>query len=297
MDIFSHIFAIIILLFASGYSAFIPFGVLGAVILDIDVVFIYFSDSHPTHYIFTHGGFTHSISGAAIMSVIAFLVTVFLSRSGSLQEYLPAEVPLLVFFFILAGAFLHLFLDYLASPGIPFLYPLTEKKYGLGLFPIPIFIFFALLSVTFLVLYLFHKVTVPMMDIFAAVFIGVVAICTGIWSYVRLKTNGRIFSTPDPLKWLVISENEISYFLQTYEVFHGVTRVLTFDKYRNITPSEIAHFETLPELRRHKYFSYITLAEREGSQVLFHDPLREQGIIPYPPWYASVSVRDDETTS
>jgi inner membrane protein len=297
MDIFSHIFALIILLFAAGYSEFIPFGVLGAVILDIDVVFKYFSDSHPSLYIFTHGGFTHSIFGAAIMSVIAFLVIVSLSMFGYIQEYLPAEVPLLVFFFILAGAFLHLFLDCLASPGIPFLYPLTEKKYGLGLFPIPIFMFFTLLSVTFLVLYLFHKLTVPMMDIFAAVFIGVVVVCACLRSYVRSKTNGRLFTTPNPFKWLAISENETSYFLQTYDVFHGVTGVLTFDKYRNITPSEIEHFETLPELRRHKYFSYITIAEREGSQVLFHDPLREQGIIPFPPWYASVRVRDEETTS
>jgi inner membrane protein len=297
MDIFSHIFAVIILLFAAGYTVFIPFGVLGAVILDIDVVFQYFSDSHPSLYIFTHGGFTHSIFGAAIMSVIAFLVIVSLSMFGYIQEYLPAEVPLLVFLFILAGAFLHLFLDYLASPGIPFLYPLTEKKYGLGLFPIPIFMVFTLLSVTFLVLYLFHKITMPMMDIFAAVFIGLVVVCACLRSYVRLKTNGRLLTTPNPAKWLVISENETSYFLYTYHVFHGVTGVLTFDKYRNITPSEIESFETLPEVRRHKYFSYITIAEREGSQVLFHDPLREQGIIPFPPWYASVRVRDEETTS
>jgi inner membrane protein len=203
----------------------------------------------------------------------------------------------MVFFFITAGAFLHLFLDNLASPSIPFLYPLTEKKYGLGLFPIPIFMVFTLLSVTFLVLYLFHKITMPMMDIFAAVFIGLVVVCAVLRSYVRLKTNGRIFTTPNPAKWLVISENETSYFLQTYDVFHGVTGVQTFDKYRNITSSEIEPFETLPELRRHKYFSYITIAEREGSQVLFHDPLREQGFIPFPPWYASVRVRYEETTS
>lgn len=297
MDIFSHIFSVILVLFAAGYTAFIPFGVLGAVILDLDMVFRYFSDSHPSLYIFNHGGFTHSMFGAAIMSVIGFFGVVSLSVFGNILGNLPAQVPLFVFFFILAGAFLHLFLDYLASPGIPLLYPFTEKKYGLGLFPIPVFLFLTLLSFTFLVLYLFHKVTVTMMSVFAAIFIGVVVISAVLRFYVRLKTKGRIFTTPNPAKWLVLSENDTTYFVRTYDVFHGITSVLTFDKYKNITPLEIKQFEMLPELRRHKYFSYITIAERTGSQVIFHDPLREQGILPFPPWYANVRMAFDEQIS
>jgi len=297
MDIFSHIFAVILVLFAAGYTAFIPFGVLGAVILDLDMVFKFFSDSHPSLYIFTHGGFTHSMSGAAVMSVIGFFVVIFLSVFGYIRGNLPLEVPLLVFFFIVAGAFLHLFLDYLASPGIPLLYPFTEKKYDLGLFPIPVFLFLTLLSLTFLVLYLFHKVTMTTMGVFGAIFIGVVVFSACIRFYVRLKTNGRLFTTPNPARWLVIRENDTSYTVQTYEVFHGITSVLTFDKYKDITPSEITPFDTLPELKRHRYFSYITIAERNGNQVTFHDPLREQGIIPFPPWYAHVSVISGETTS
>ena len=49
-------------------------------------------------------------------------------------------------------------------------------------------------------------------------------------------------------------------------------------------------FKDLPELWRHQYFSNISIVERVGTRVTFHDPHREQGLIPSPPAYARITV-------
>jgi hypothetical protein len=48
---------------------------------------------------------------------------------------------------------------------------------------------------------------------------------------------------------------------------------------------------TGPEIRRHRHFSYITTVEKDGDEIRFHDPVREEALISYPPWYQSVTVR------
>jgi inner membrane protein len=131
MDIFTHAVAILVILFAKGNAAFIPFGVLGAVIIDIDMAYAFIPRRFPSLYLLHHGGFTHSIFGATILSGIAFGTALVLSSAGSLPETIPSGILLPAFTCVIAGAWLHLFLDYLASPGLPLLYPLTEKRRGL----------------------------------------------------------------------------------------------------------------------------------------------------------------------
>jgi hypothetical protein len=82
----SHVIGIIMVLFAEAYAAFIPFTTLEAVILDLDMVFTYCSDSHPCINFFPHGGFTHSMFGAAIISIIGFFVGVLFSVSGNIDD-------------------------------------------------------------------------------------------------------------------------------------------------------------------------------------------------------------------
>jgi len=72
-----------------------------------------------------------------------------------------------------------------------------------------------------------------------------------------------------------------------YDVFRGIASEQKFEKYRDITPEEARLYES-PELRRHRYYSYVSIAERNDGEVRFHDPVREQGILTYPPWYPSV---------
>ena len=64
MDSLTHALIITIILAMADRPDLIPFGIMGAVLIDIDVVFSFFSNRDPRLYIFTHGGFTHSILGA-----------------------------------------------------------------------------------------------------------------------------------------------------------------------------------------------------------------------------------------
>jgi len=73
------------------------------------------------------------------------------------------------------------------------------------------------------------------------------------------------------------------------------TRECTLVLIRDVVPSKKRarvplSFSDLPELWRHQYFSDISIVERVGTRVTSHDPLREQGLIPYPPAYARITV-------
>jgi inner membrane protein len=112
---------------------------------------------------------------------------------------------------------------------------------------------------------------------------------------VHRKAPGRSFYTLHPFQWIVIREENPSYTVVVYDMFRGVIRELNFEKYRNIRAEE-AHRYDSPGLRRHRYFSYISTVEKKGSEIIFHDPVREEGLISYPPWYPSVSVKAAEAT-
>ena len=47
--------------------------------------------------------------------------------------------------------------------------------------------------------------------------------------------------------------------------------------------SETEKFLALPEVRRLKFHSYITVVEKTRSGFIFSDPLREKGYFFYPP--------------
>lgn len=136
MDSFSHAFIIAIPLLLAGNAVLVPFAVIGAVIPpDIDGVFFLFPDDEPSRYIFTHGGITHSIAGASLLSLVAFIGLYLLSGISWFSRFFPEGVTMMAGLAILAGAMLHILIDYLAYPGIPLFWPFSTEKFTLGIFP------------------------------------------------------------------------------------------------------------------------------------------------------------------
>jgi inner membrane protein len=297
MDIFTHAVAIMIILFATGNTAFIPFGVLGAVIIDIDMAYSFIARRNPSLFLLFHGGINHSIIGSTIISVIAFGVTLVLSYAGLLPGPLQGALIIPAIASVLAGAYLHLFLDYLAAPGLPLLYPLTEKRFGLSLFPMPLYFLITVLSLASLGGIFVWGLTPEIAELYGVIFTGIIVISLGMKWFVYHKARGKSYQTFHFFQWIVIQEENTSYSVVVYDLFRGVIRELIFEKYRNITPSDARRYDRLPEIQRHKYFSYISTVEKNGSEITFRDPVREGGLISYPPWYPSVTVSTIETAS
>ena len=137
VDALSHALIVLILFSATGLTPLLPFAILGAVIMDVDIFFPFISDTNPSLYLFTHGGITHSLAGALVLSVLACLVTILIASAGIIS--LPALEGYGVYGFaaVLCGALAHLAIDVLACPGIPLLAPFADRKYTLGILPGP----------------------------------------------------------------------------------------------------------------------------------------------------------------
>lgn len=293
MDSFSHAFIIAIPLLLAGNAVLIPFAVIGAVIPDIDAIFFFVSDAEPARYIFTHGGITHSIFGAAILSLAAFIALKLLSRISRFGYFFPERVTLLAGSAILAGAMLHIFLDYLAYPGIPLFWPFSTEKFTLGIFPgpsLPILV----ASLVLLSLVLTGRAGISQYQGYIVVFLAIILIYAGIAAYANTETEGQAIPTTNPAHWITIVETDKSFIVQPYDILHGTGGKTLYHKYTNITPDELAGIAMLPEVKRLYYHSYIVTAERRGSSILLHDPLREEKIFRYPLDHSSlvIPVRD-----
>ncbi|MDE4908629.1 metal-dependent hydrolase [Methanogenium marinum] len=289
MDSFTHAFAIAIPLLLAGNAILVPFAVIGAVIPDIDGIFFFFPDNEPSHYIFTHGGITHSIAGAAFLSFAAFIALKFLSGISRFGQFFPEGVTLIAGFAILAGAMLHIFLDYLAYPGIPLIWPFSTEKFTLGIFPgpsLPILI----ASLALLSLVLTGRVGIGHYQAYMIVFLAIILIYAGIAAYANTETEGRAIPTMNPVHWITIVETDNSFAVQPYDIRHGTGGETLYRKYTNITPDELASIAMLPEVKRLYYHSYIVTAERRGGSILLRDPLREEKVFRYPLDHSSLEI-------
>jgi len=290
MDTFTHIVAITLILSSTGNMLLIPFGVLGAVIIDIDVGYTRIARRRPSNYLLFHGGINHTLLGATVLSAIGVGVAFLLLSIGLLPASLSKPGILAALLAALAGAYLHLFLDWLPGPGTPLLYPWTEKKYGLSVYPMSFYFLITLLSLASLVIILLGGLTTTLSIVYGALFTGITLIGLGLKGYVSTKAPGTSYPTLNPLQWIVIREEDSSYSVRVYAIGRGVVQHLSFEKYKDITPAEARVYDSLVEVRRHRYFSYITTVEKRGEEIVFHDPVREQGLIAYPPWYPSVTL-------
>lgn len=290
MDALSHALIIVILLSAIGTPGFIPFAILGAVILDVDIFFPFISERNPRLYLFTHGGIAHSVAGAVVMSVLAFLAMMLITATGFVPSPVPHQSGIVMFAIILAGAFLHLFIDLVACPGIPILAPFSDKKYTLGILPGPSVL---LVGTAIGVLVPVASGLVPLFGavaVYAAIVVLYLVFRTVMFLYAAVTLRGRRMLTISPFRWLVITENDDAYTVRYYMILRGFSGGETFEKYRNTSLREIELYLDMPDVRRLKFNSHITIAEKSGSALIIRDPLREKGYIYYPSNYKQVTL-------
>jgi len=296
VDSFTHAFAIAIPLLLAGNAVLVPFAVIGAVIPDIDGVFFFLPDGEPSQYIFTHGGVTHSIAGAALLSLAAFIALYLLSKNAWFAQFFPQGVTLTAGAAILAGAMLHIFLDYLAIPGIPLFWPYSTEKFTAGIFPgpsLPILV----LSLILLVFVLTGRAGTGHYTAYMVIFLAVILCYAGVAVYANTETDGTAIPTLNPAHWITIVETDDVFIVRHYTIPDGTGSDTVYRKYLNITPDELSGIAMLPEVRRLYYHSYIVTAEREGNRILLRDPLREEKIFRYPLDHSSLVIPVPQTLS
>ena len=259
---------------------------LGAIIPDIDVLFQRFSDRDPRLYIFTHGGITHSIAGA-IVTAILFAIAGLILVPVALPSYGIIN-PVLAIGIAVAGVLSHIFLDYLAYPGIPLLYPLSDRKYTLGIMAGPS-IFLTVASVSYTLLILAGVADFTGSWPYVLFFTAVILTSASLKVYVDRRVEGRTIPGFIPVDWLVVSETSGSIQVQKYDLIRGPGETVTYEKYHGGTQGSQPDGES-PELRRMRYHSYAVTEEHDGDTIRYVDPLREHGYLWYPPYFKSVRV-------
>jgi inner membrane protein len=284
VDSLTHALIIAVILAAIGRPDLLPYGIMGAVLIDVDVVFNLFSDRDPRLYIFTHGGFTHSFLGAFIISACISVLSVLASFTGWLPAFTIAALAAIVI-----GALSHISIDYLAYPGIPLFYPLSDQKHTAGVMGGPS-AFIMAGTIVYLALILLGKAGLEQSWAYIVFFGAVLGLCAGTKCYASLKTHGRTIATMNPFKWLVIEDNSDAYRLYAYDFFGKPSPGYTFEKYKGIDRADAERYSHIPELRRLRYHSYIVTVEKNGVSITYRDPIRENNYIWYPPYFKKLSV-------
>ena len=288
MDSLTHGLTAAGLAYALGYPELLPFAVAGSMIVDVDVLLSLVGDRDPRRYLLTHGGIAHSLAGGAVMGALAWAVAASLAGAGLVADAaLPAALLA-----ALAGAYLHLGLDWLACPGLPLLAPFSDRKYTLGLLPGPSLLLMGV-SVVFLAVmalgaFGWHTMLLPYALIIAA-FLLVRLLALGLVRR-RLHDHGRAVPTANPLRWLVIGETPDAWTVSDCRVGTGATGPAVHPKFTGITADAAAPYLERPEARRVRYHSYITTIAREGDALVIADPLRKSGAIRYPPYFAEARI-------
>ena len=283
MDSITHALLAAFVFYAAGLPVLIPFAILGAVILDADILFFFFSSGRPSRYMFIHGGASHSIVGSTVMALIAFVPAIL--ALSFLSPVIPWTIgnSLLpaAFGAVLAGAWLHLVLDWLATPGIPLAWPFKDAKYTLGIFagPSPVML---VASIAFIIL-IATGLTSPQSIIFYGLFfLAYFAIWAGLRGYVAYTIPDDVYPTMHPLKWLVIRHEQgtwSSYFIQLGR--KEQSDINAWPEYSNIEPEELSSVNSVPEVKRVRYHSYFTVAEKMREPSL-------SGILSGKPVYSAI---------
>jgi inner membrane protein len=289
VDALSHALIAYILFSASGQNPLIPFAILGAVIMDADILFSWISDRIPSLYLFTHGGITHSIAGAVVVSLLAYLTVISLSAAEVISG--AGAVGVYGFAAILAGALLHIVIDVSAVPGIPVLAPFSDRKYSLGILPGPSLLLFVAAFVLVTELALSMATFSSSIELYGIVVVIYITVRAGMFLAVGVQLPGRKIPSVNPLRWLVIREDVTSYRTCTYTLFKGYSEETVFEKYKNADASDVFAVSQFPEVRRFFFFSYVVTAERNGPVLILADPLRVKGLLYYPSKYKRIEVK------
>lgn len=298
MDSITHGLTAAIIVYALGLPGLIPFAVAGAVVLDADTFFARAFDARPSLYLFTHGGIVHSLAGAAVMALPAWAVAALVAPA---VPFFPAAAAPVAFAAVLAGAYLHLGLDWLACPGLPLFAPRSDRKYTAGILPGPSLLLFGV-TIVFLAGMALGAIGFPGMILpYVAIICAFLAVRLAAFVLARSKLHGamRAIPTISPARWLVIRETPDAWTVGEYRVGNGMSEPTVYRKYRDTTADAVAPYLEIPEVRRVRFHSYVTTAEREGDTLVVSDPLRESGAVFYPPHFkrARVPLRKDFSSS
>lgn len=289
MDALTHGLTISLILGGLGAGSLLFAGILGTIAPDLDILATPLSSRNPRRYILIHGGVTHSLAGGIPAALLAFgialLVAVYLPilHEGGIVLTTGAVIALI------SGTLLHIFFDLLAFPGIPLFWPATDKKYTLGIFPGPSLFVFGL-TLVFLVLFFTGVMDLSAFRLYAVIFIAFMAFCAALKLVVSSRLNGITIPTRHPLHWLVLEDTGGSYLLSRYHLIRGSGDTTEFPKFDGVTSEEASRYRELPEIRRLYYHSYIVTVRRDGEDLVYRDPLRDEGIFFYPPYYKTVRV-------
>jgi len=297
VDSITHALLVATLLIAIQAPALIPFGILGAVILDADILFYLVSSIRPSLYIFIHGGAAHSIAGAAGIAVIAFGA---LYCFASAWEYflhftLPLTFTLIALLAVITGALLHVSLDFLASPGIPLFWPWTDAKYTPGIFAGPSVVMI-IVSWGFLIFLIAGILQISALIFYGILFLAYLAISVTFRIAAAVTIKGKVYPTTNPLRWLAIGKLKNCWSIQFVNLLTGPKPgSRTWPALRGVTDEDMDLISGIPEVRRLRYHSCFTVAERnENMDVVIQDPLRVEGIIRYPPYYTRIIVKQKD---
>ena len=290
MDALSHALIAWILFSSTGLSPLLPFAILGAVIMDADIFFSLISDTLPSLYLFTHGGIAHSLAGALVLSVLAYLTLVLIAPAGNIPLPALAGYGAYGFAAILGGALSHLAIDVLACPGIPLFAPFVDRKYTLGILPGPSILLagaaLGVVVVTITQLLTFHQA----LTFYAWTVLLYLTVRLGSFLFVGVWLPGRKIPGVNPLQWMAISEDDTYCTVRHYALFRGFSSESVFTKYKGTSDTEVKSALRFPEVRRLFFHSYCVTAERIGSVLILSDPLREKGYLYYPPHFKRVEV-------
>jgi inner membrane protein len=296
VDALSHALIAYILFSHPSLAPLVPFAILGAVIPDTDIFFSPIADRNASLYLFTHGGLAHSITGAFLLSLLACGTAVLVAAAGVIPKDIFMSAGAYGFAAVLAGALLHVAIDTLACPGIPLLAPFSDRKYTLGVLPGPsILLASAALGLVAVTVPGLLPLT-PALMLYGGVVVAYLAVRTGMFLIADTKLPGRKIPLINPLRWLVIREDETTYRVGTYTLFRGSSGEAVFEKFRDTDGSELARAARSAEVRRFLFHAYCVTAERIGNVLILADPVREKGYLYYPPKYKRVAVPSGNDT-
>ncbi len=298
MDSITHALVAAILFYAFGLPQLLPYAVIGVVIIDTDILFSLVSRNYSSFYLFIHGGISHSLAGAIVMSVLAYAGIGLAAFLGLVNPLFISGTGLAGFAAVLAGAFLHLAMDLPATPGIPLFAPVSDRKYSLFLLPGPSLLLMGA-SLFFLLWMALGVVTFAEgIKGYAAIF-GVFLLVRCIAFLVsRPALRGAVCAIPqaNPLRWLSINETPDAWMVRDYRIGFKPEEPVIYPKFIGITAPEVAPYLGLPEVKRLQYHSFIVTVEREGDTIIFSDPLRVSGRIFYPPHFKQVRITAGDQT-
>jgi inner membrane protein len=295
VDSITHALLVATLFMDIGIPEYIIFAILGAVILDADILFTLVSKNRPSLFMYIHGGAVHSIAGSAGLAAIAYGVFYLLVMSAGIIFGLPISFPFGAFALIctISGAWAHIALDILATPGVPLFWPGSYKKYTAGIFAGPSFVMTAI-SWTFLILLFLGIFPLSSLPGYGILFLAYLSASVIVRIIAAASVTGSSFPTFNPLRWMVISQAPGSWSVGFFSLPDRVIgEIKTYPEYTGVNADEVKKIEEIPEVQRVRYHSYFTVAERIGDTITIKDPLRDDGTLRYPPYYVKVMIGPD----